>query len=105
MWKRMYDIVLKTPIGPRYGTMEIQKDCGKVNGFLNVLMGKNPFQGFIDKGDRCQITGQLRTLVRTIFYSAAGKITGDTVCLVVNTGKGTIEVTGTARYGEQEVCQ
>ncbi len=105
MWKQMYSIVLRTPIGLRYGTMEVQGDRGKVDGFLNVLMGQNKFQGVIDERNRCEITGQLKTLMRTVFYSAVGSITGDSVFLTMRTEKGVLEVTGTARPGKGEKHQ
>lgn len=103
MWQQIYNVVLKTPIGPRYGTMEIHGDQGTVDGSLNVLMGKNTFHGSIDEGNRCQITGQLRTLMRTILYTAAGNVTWDSVCLTMRIGNKIMEVTGTALPGKEGV--
>lgn len=105
MWSQMYNIVLRTPIGPRYGTMEIHGDCGKVAGFLNVLMGKNRFQGVMDEENRCEISGQLKTLMRTVFYSAAGKVNRDSVSMTMYTEKGMLEMTGTSQQREGEGCQ
>lgn len=100
MWSQMYNIVLHTPIGPRYGTMEVHGDSGKVAGFFNVLMGKNGFQGVVDEENWCEISGQLKTLMRTVFYSAAGKLNRDSLCLTMYTEKGALEITGTPLRGE-----
>ena len=105
MWSQMYNIVLRTPIGPRYGTMEIHGDCGKVAGFLNVLMGQNRFQGVMDEENWCEISGQLKTLMRTVFYSAAGRINRDSLSLTMYTEKGVLEVTGTPQLREGKGCQ
>ncbi len=102
MWRQSYNIVMRTPIGPRYGTMVVRRDQGQLDGFLNVLMGKNAFQGVMEEGNRCRLTGQLKTLMRTVLYSAVGRITWETVHLVMETGKGTFEVTGTAQPEREE---
>ena len=103
MWEQKYDIVLKTPVGPRYGTMEVHQEQGELDGFFNVLMEKNRFHGSVDEGNHCEITGNLKTLMRTVVYSASGEVTKESICLRMNVGNDVLEVNGTALTKEKEV--
>ncbi len=103
MWNSNYNVVMKTPIGPRRGTMEVFVDQGKVDGILDLLKQTNPFSGSIDDDGACQITGQLKTLIRTVSYCAAGQITKEAVRLVMEDGSKTFELTGeTAALSDTE---
>lgn len=91
-----YEITMQTRIGPRYGTMSVQCNEGEINGFLDLLEQHNFFSGSVDEQGVCQISGQLKTLMRTIFYSATGKITNDFVSLRLQAKNEEFKVTGTA---------
>lgn len=94
MLKRKYHILMHTPIGDRAGTLEIQIDRDKVNGYLNVLKHAEPFEGWIDENGYCHIKGKLITLMNTIPYTATGQILPESLTLSLNGGRSIYNMTG-----------
>lgn len=96
MWNRSYDVMMQTPIGARYGTMTVVVDHSKINGILDILKKANPFHGRIDEKGDCQIKGELTTLMRTIPYDAAGRITRESLSLKLKGERESFKLSGTA---------
>lgn len=96
MWNRSYDVIMRTPIGARHGTMSITIDHSKINGMLDILKKANPFHGNIDEKGNCQIKGELTTLIRTIPYDATGRITKEALVLKLKGEQESFEISGTA---------
>ena len=70
MWNRSYNVIMRTPIGARYGTVSVTVDNSTISGMLDILKKANPFHGNINKKGDCRIKGELTTLMRTIPYNA-----------------------------------
>lgn len=49
MKKRKYDITMNTPIGSRYGTINLILADSCINGTLDLLEHSEPFSGSIDR--------------------------------------------------------
>ena len=95
MWNCNYDIIMQTPIGARYGTMTFAVHNSRVDGILDILKHANPFSGTIEENGECRIQGMLTTLMRTIPYQAAGRVTRDALRLWLNAAQETFEISGT----------
>lgn len=67
-----YDVVMQTLLGQRHGTMLMKVHGNKIDGFLNILGNRTPFQGELDNNGVCILSGCIKTLVRTIEYEATG---------------------------------
>lgn len=99
---KKYKISMKTPIGVRYGTMEICIHKQKIKGNITLLGHKKPIYGIIDSTGTCTIVGQLTTLVRNINYTAVGKITDTEIELLLKGERNVFKITGTVEKKEEE---
>lgn len=95
MWNRRYYVTMRTPIGARYGTVSVTVNNSTISGMLDILKKANPFHGNIDEKGDCRIKGELTTLMRTIPYNAAGRITKEALVLRVKGERESFEITGT----------
>ncbi|MGN0799910.1 MAG: hypothetical protein ACI4NU_05700 [Christensenellales bacterium] len=98
MCKRKYQIQMRTPLGNRTGTLEVQIEKNIIKGHLDVLKHLEPFEGNIDENGHCSINGRLVTLMSAIPYTATGQITPDSLHLSLKGGRNLFPITGT-------VCQ
>lgn len=94
MWNRLYDVTMRTPIGDRYGSMNVTVNQNHVDGILTILKKATPFAGSICEDGSCRISGQLITLMRTIPYEAVGRITKSSLWLILRGEQETFEVSG-----------
>lgn len=94
MWNCLYDITMQTPIGNRYGSMNVTVNQNHVDGILTILKKATPFDGSICEDGNCRISGQLITLMRTIPYDAVGRITKSSLWLILKGEQETFEVSG-----------
>ena len=98
MQKATYAIALRTPLGIRNGTMDIQIHGKTADGMMHLLNRSEPFRGLIEEGGKCSFTGKLVTLMRTIPYRAVGQIQNGNVDLSLMGDKESFHLTG-------EVCE
>lgn len=94
MQKTTYNIALRTPIGIRNGTMDVQIHGKKASGMMHILNRSEPFQGQVDENGACSFTGKLVTLMRTIPYRAVGLISRENVELSLTGEKESFHLTG-----------
>lgn len=92
-----YDICMKTSMGSRYGKMRVVMEQSKLIGLIDVLKQPEAFTGEIDENGNCTIYGKLVTLMQTIPYVATGKISADSIFLILQGGQSTFEINGVAR--------
>lgn len=91
-----YDIRMRTPIGMRTGMLSVVQNEKSINGFLEILHHKEPFEGTIDGQGNCTFTGKMKTMFNTICYTATGRMDDKELRLVLTDEKHTFEVRGTA---------
>ena len=96
MWNCIYDVIMKTSIGARYGTMTVIVDHNNVDGILDILKKANPFHGKINEKGDCQLKGELTTLMHTFPYDATGRITKESLILILKGERESFELSGTA---------
>ena len=94
MWNHHYNVVMRTPIGARYGTMAVTVENSKIHGMLYILKKANPFVGTITERGDCRLKGELITLMRTIPYDATGHVTEESLCLNLKGARDTFEISG-----------
>lgn len=97
MWNRLYNVVMRTPIGAKHGTMAVTVEDGRIRGMLDILKKANPFAGTIDTAGKCRLHGELTTLMRTIPYDATGRVTEESLQLALQGAQETFELTGQAQ--------
>ncbi|MGN1319904.1 MAG: hypothetical protein ACI4U6_02175, partial [Acutalibacteraceae bacterium] len=56
---------------------------------------KEPFNGTIDNFGNCKISGKIITLMRTIPFTAIGKLTASAVYLTIKGERNIFELSGT----------
>lgn len=103
MKHRIYHITMRTPIGQRRGTMELSLRNDRVQGTLHLLAHSEPLAGSVDREGNCRIRGRLITLMRTIEYTAIGKITEKAVDLLLQGERNCFPITGTAIAEREDV--
>lgn len=96
MWNHHYNVVMRTPIGARYGTMAVTVENSKIHGMLYILKKANPFVGTINEKGDCCFKGELTTLMRTIPYDATGHVTEESLHLNLKGARETFELSGKA---------
>lgn len=89
-----YSVSMRTPIGVRRGHMTVYQRPGKISGYLDILNHEEPFTGTVDEEGNCEITGKIVTLIRTICYTATGRITPDSLTLSISDERHVLEITG-----------
>ncbi|MGN0171248.1 MAG: hypothetical protein ACI39E_00525 [Acutalibacteraceae bacterium] len=94
MPEQCYAVVLQTPIGKKYGTLTASVSGQRLFGWLELLEHREPFEGIIDSDGRCTFSGKLITLLRTIPFTATGKLTKAVVRLQLQGDRNVFELTG-----------
>ena len=87
---------MDTPLGNRYGTLEVSALIGDVTGSLNILGKCNPLTGNIGADGSCSLRGEFVTLLKAYRYIADGIITEDHVKLGLATDRAVYNVLGTS---------
>lgn len=100
--KKKYDIVMKTPLGERYGTIVLNCENNRLFGEIDLLKASQPFAGMVDENGNCSFCGTLISLVRTIAYKAVGKISENAIDLMLTGERNEFHITGIPAK-EQEV--
>lgn len=95
MLRRKYDVQMRTPLGSRSGTLEVEIEKGRVTGSLDVLKHAEPIEGSIDEAGTCCLRGKMITLMSTIPYTATGQMTMDSLELFLRGGRNVFHMTGT----------
>ena len=96
MTKHRYKITLETPLGRRYGTLEISVCSSKISGCLDVFQNRQPVTGVLYGDGACRLSGKFVTLMSEVPYQATGCIGNDSVELTLIAGNGTFKITGIA---------
>lgn len=96
MGSHHYNVVMRTPIGARYGTMTVTVENRTIHGMLRILKKANPFAGTINEKGDCRFTGELSTLTRTIPYDATGHVTEESLSLMLRGARETFDISGCA---------
>ena len=90
-----YGILMRTPMGPKKGMLQVQTQGNLLSGVLEVLGNANPFTNGQAEGNLCRFSGRIRTALGSVAYEAEGRVDGDTLTAVSRTAKGDMNITGT----------
>ena len=81
MSEKHYRICLTAPLGARNGTLVLSETGGRVEGWLNVMNEKNRCAGVLSAEGQLALSGVIRTLIRTMRYTATGTVSGRKIFL------------------------
>lgn len=101
MAEMQYSVFMKTPLGRKHGYMTTSITENQLNGWLDILNHKEPFQGTIDEAGNCTISGVFITLMRKVSFVATGTITESSVNLQVQGERNVFELKGTSCTGSE----
>ncbi|MGN0635921.1 MAG: hypothetical protein ACI4I5_06830 [Acutalibacteraceae bacterium] len=79
----LYDIMLKTSIGNRNGTLELTETHGELIGTLDILGFQTKCTGRIYDGVVCCLAGSLKTFMNENPFLATGRLDSTGICLNV----------------------
>lgn len=82
-----YDIVMETPMGPRYGSIRLNENQGELVGTIRILQHENAVKGQIDAAGHCRIGGTLLALMYTVTFCAIGTAGKDGLQLELSTAE------------------
>lgn len=89
-----YQIVMKAPLGKRYGRLTLKENENKLSGDIEILGHKNQIEGNILKDGSCRFSGLFVTLTRDIKFWAEGKMDEVKVEILVHTDSYTMPIIG-----------
>lgn len=81
-----YAITMKTPLGERKGQLSLDCGNGWCQGMLTLLGAQTFVQGTLDENWRCELKGELRTLLRSLPFAASGTLRPDRLSLMLLAG-------------------
>lgn len=86
MAQYFYDITMKTPLGDRHGQLSLDCENRRCHGTMTLLGTKTGLRGTLDETGRCELQGELRTLLRSLPYAASGALQSDRLTLTLVAG-------------------
>ena len=89
-----YNCILSAPIGDKKGIFTAKIIDDKIEGNLHIMKYDNYFCGKIDNTGHCSISGNLKTLPKTLSYEASGYMDENVVTLTLDIGKRKLVLTG-----------
>ena len=99
MGEYLYAITVKTLIGERQGELALNSLKGACSGTLGLLGMINAISGNIRQDGEGMVDGTLKTLLRSLPFTAKGSFTEDALKLKLTCGKRTYDVYGRRKEG------
>ncbi|MGN0327059.1 MAG: hypothetical protein ACI4DW_12155 [Lachnospiraceae bacterium] len=105
MKEQRYSVCMNTLLGKKHGILFARITEDIVNGWLDILGHREPFAGTIDEAGNCSITGTIITLMRTVYFSATGRLTETSVFLRIQGERHVFELNGISdpEKGDMEI--
>lgn len=91
---RIYNILMKTPIGHKKGELKVNVEKGKLTGFLSLFGNTELVEGTVDEKGQCFLKGKFVTLIKSVDFTAEGRIDMDGLRLAVKSAFGYYEIIG-----------
>ena len=90
-----YAITMKTPLGPKNGTLTLSSEGDQLSGMLEIMGQKNALSNGRMIGNVCEFTGEIKTMMGKISFSVRGTIEDGKLNAVAETKSGKMEINGT----------
>ena len=103
MCERVFQIVMKVPLGERPGRISWAEDGTAVSGFLEIMGHKNPFSGHLSAEKMIRIEGELVTLIRNIPFTAEGRIENGHLKMLLTEIRHTYSLEGVEITNNEEI--
>lgn len=105
MQEQSFQIVMRTPIGERYGILTAKWERGQITGFMEILEHRELFCGQVDEKGNCRLEGRIVSLARMIPYVAVGQISRESLRLSLRGERNVFEVDGIPCAGNGGIKQ
>lgn len=90
----VYVSKIKTPMGEIQGKLTLRTQGNSLSGVIEALGMKSEFQDGMVKGNQCQFSGTIKTMMGNIEYQAAGVVNGKQMKVTAKTNMGNFEFVG-----------
>ena len=91
---KIYNITMNTPFGIQQGKITFVIKDESLTGTLEGMGSKSKFNNGKINGNSFEFSGQIRTLITSIQYTAKGTLNNDMLSAAVNTKYGVFSVIG-----------
>jgi len=91
---KIYNITMNTPFGIQQGRITFMIKDKSLTGSLEGMGSKSKFINGKINGNSFEFSGQIRTLITNIQYTAKGALNNDMLSASVSTKFGVFSVTG-----------
>lgn len=95
----LYAITVKTLIGERHGELALDSLKGACSGTLRLLGIMNAISGDIRQDGEGMVDGTLKTLLRSLPFTAKGSFTEDALKLKLTCGSRSYDLYGRRKEG------
>lgn len=89
-----YEILVKTSLGDKRGTLRILPVGRLLSGSLELFGTVRPIEGILTEEGACRLTGSFCTLMQEISFEAAGRMDSRSLRLKLRWAKGVYDVIG-----------
>jgi len=96
MSEYQYNVVMETPLGPKYGSLCLQVARTQIRGIMTMLGRKETVCGERTGEKTCRLHGRIITRMRAVDYTAEGTFDSSHIALTVQEARNTFLVRGTA---------
>jgi hypothetical protein len=90
-----YNIIVKTPLGPKKGSIVLSVKENSLSGTIELFGKQNTFDNGTINGNQCSFSGNLQSPVGKVAYETNGTIDGDSLTANAKTKQGDMPITGT----------
>jgi hypothetical protein len=90
-----YSIIMKSPMGPKKGVLNVEVEGSSASGSIEVLGKSNPFADGKVEGERISFAGSLQTSIGKLAYEIEASVDGDRIEGEAKSPKGTMKIAGT----------
>ena len=90
----VYQIVMKTMMGRKYGLLTLYEKDHILSGYIDILGCSNEITGEIRSDGSCRFSGKFITPVREVEFWAEGRADEKTADLLIHTDRDILHVLG-----------
>jgi hypothetical protein len=89
-----YEIIMKTPMGTKKGTVILRVDGDTIRGRLDIMGNSIMLENGTVNGNSFTFRGELKIPMGKVAFLVEGSIDGDRLTAITKTKKGNMSITG-----------
>lgn len=87
-----YNLKMNTQMGAISGNLSLKTEGNALKGTLETMGMKNDFSGGTVEGNKCNFSGEFKTMIGNITYDITGVLEGEKLNIYANTNNGEISI-------------